>query len=162
MSWRVKLAQKTAPADVQALQDLFERHDAAVRVLMEEDISKKMRAELQWGVHRANYEKNRSIYERGVSERGMRYLVKHNLVDAKLIAKWKKPGYERLCSTAAVTTSNTNMGTVSICRVPLRCRQPEQVRPSVLTGCVTCATEDDGPIWWNEEPPERVLTWVFC
>ena len=40
------------------------------------------------------------------------------LVDAALIAKWKKPGYERLCSTYVINTKNYKFGTVSICRVP--------------------------------------------
>lgn len=36
------------------------------------------------------------------------------------MAKWKKPGYERLCSTYVINTKNYKFGTVSICRVSLR------------------------------------------
>lgn len=39
------------------------------------------------------------------------------LVDGPLMAKWKKPGYERLCSTYVINTKNYKFGTVSICRV---------------------------------------------
>lgn len=39
------------------------------------------------------------------------------LVDGPLMAKWKKPGYERLCSTYVINSKNYKFGTVSICRV---------------------------------------------
>ena len=46
------------------------------------------------------------------------YCVNNKIVDPALIAKWKKPGYERLCSTYAINPRNYKFGTVSICRVP--------------------------------------------
>lgn len=42
--------------------------------------------------------------------------VPQKLVDGPLMAKWKKPGYERLCSTYVINTKNYKFGTVSICR----------------------------------------------
>jgi bud site selection protein 31 len=48
------------------------------------------------------------------------------LVDAALIAKWKKPGYERLCSTYVINPSNYKFGTTSICRVPYKDRSGDQ------------------------------------
>eukprot|EP00339_Tiarina_fusa_P017235 CAMPEP_0117018298 /NCGR_PEP_ID=MMETSP0472-20121206/14172_1 /TAXON_ID=693140 ORGANISM="Tiarina fusus, Strain LIS" /NCGR_SAMPLE_ID=MMETSP0472 /ASSEMBLY_ACC=CAM_ASM_000603 /LENGTH=63 /DNA_ID=CAMNT_0004722915 /DNA_START=316 /DNA_END=504 /DNA_ORIENTATION=- len=42
-----------------------------------------------------------------ISKQCYDYCLAQKYVDAALIAKWKKPGYERLCS-----------GTTSICRVP--------------------------------------------
>ena len=46
------------------------------------------------------------------------YCVEQKLCDAALVAKWRKPGYERLCSTMAINSKNSKFGTVSICRVP--------------------------------------------
>uniref|UniRef100_A0A914RG54 Protein BUD31 homolog n=1 Tax=Parascaris equorum TaxID=6256 RepID=A0A914RG54_PAREQ len=40
------------------------------------------------------------------------------LADAKLIAKWKKQGYENLCCLRCIQTRDTNFGTNCICRVP--------------------------------------------
>lgn len=37
------------------------------------------------------------------------------------MAKWKKPGYERLCSTYVINTKNYKFGTTSICRVSPLC-----------------------------------------
>lgn len=44
-------------------------------------------------------------------------LLSQKLVDGPLMAKWKKPGYERLCSTYVINSKNYKFGTVSICRV---------------------------------------------
>jgi bud site selection protein 31 len=46
------------------------------------------------------------------------YCITNKIVDAPLIAKWKKAGYERLCSTYVINPRNYKFGTVSICRVP--------------------------------------------
>ena len=46
-------------------------------------------------------------------------------------------------------TRDTNFGTVSSCRVPLRKRNPAQWGANVRTGCVSCCSGDKGaPIWW--------------
>merc|ERR1712146_546310 len=71
--------------------------------------------------------------------------------DGPLIAKWKKKGYEYLCSSLAIDKSASNFGTTSICRVPLNKRsQEQQVLPALSIGCVSCASCDKGaPIWWD-------------
>lgn len=45
------------------------------------------------------------------------FLPPQKLGDGPLMAKWKKPGYERLCSTYVINSKNYKFGTVSICRV---------------------------------------------
>ena len=74
------------------------------------------------------------------------------LVHAALISKWRKPGYEILCSMSAIQRSGTNFGTTSICRVPLA-QRAGQIMPSVTTGCVSCVSGDGidgGPVWWTD------------
>ena len=83
------------------------------------------------------------------------WLVREKVADGALIAKWRKPGYEFLCSLLAIQRSGTNFGTTALCRVPLRQRTEQQrVNPSAQTGCVSCASCDagrhDGPIWWDQ------------
>ncbi|GAX19287.1 hypothetical protein FisN_4Lh136 [Fistulifera solaris] len=63
------------------------------------------------------------------------------MVDAALIAKWKKKGYERLCSTYVINPSNYKFGTTSICRVPWFDRSEEQKKAQdPTTGCRGCAS----------------------
>lgn len=46
------------------------------------------------------------------------FLVKEKIADGALIAKWRKPGYEILCSMLAIQKGNHNFGTTSHCRYP--------------------------------------------
>jgi len=79
--------------------------------------------------------------------------VREKIADGGLIAKWRKPGYENLCSMLAIQKSDHNFGTTSICRVPIGSRAGQQLMsPDVKIGCISCASGDGvngGPIWWN-------------
>ena len=70
-------------------------------------------------------------------------------MDAALVAKWKKQGYETLCSLTAIQTRDTAHGTTSLCRVPISKRRADAIRPSQTTGCISCCSGDGGPIWWD-------------
>jgi hypothetical protein len=76
-----------------------------------------------------------------INKRVYDYCIKNKLVDPALIAKWKKTGYERLCSTYVINSNNYKFGTTSICRVPLKDRSPEQLLAmDPTTGCRGCAS----------------------
>ena len=81
------------------------------------------------------------------------YLCREKVADQALISKWRKPGYENLCSLLSIQKGDTNFGTASICRVPMASRAPQQqLTPNVKTGCISCVSGDGqngGPIWWN-------------
>ena len=114
----------------------------------------KRRNEGTWEVTRIHWERNRFVFEefyrrKAISRELFDWLCQCKLADRNLIAKWRKPGYEQLCSLQAIQTRDTNFGTVSQCRVPLKKRNPQQWGPSVRTGCVSCVSGDKGaPIWW--------------
>lgn len=99
------------------------------------------------------------------------FLVREKIADGALISKWRKPGYEILCSMLAIQRGNHNFGTTSHCRVPMKKRAPQQkITPDVQTGCICCASGDGrfgGPIWWNtpmedteETAAENRAVWV--
>eukprot|EP00978_Attheya_sp_CCMP212_P016096 scaffold41918_cov45-Attheya_sp.AAC.1 len=80
-----------------------------------------------------------------ISRKVYDYCVKNKVVDAALVAKWKKPGYERLCSTYVINPANYKFGTTSICRVPLKDRSEMQTQAQdPTTGCLGCASGKDG------------------
>lgn len=68
------------------------------------------------------------------------YCINNKLIDAALIAKWKKPGYEKLCSTYAINTQNSKYGSVSICRVPAKSLSAGQAVEDQTTGCRGCGS----------------------
>jgi bud site selection protein 31 len=67
-----------------------------------------------------------------------------------LIAKWKKPGYERLCSTYVINPRNYKFGTVSICRVPKHSLAPGTEIEDPMTGCRGCASGSSSNIFGNK------------
>jgi bud site selection protein 31 len=112
--------------------------------------------ELTWAVTKYHWLRNRYIYEcrykkNKISKELFDFLVRNKVADGALISKWRKRGYEFLCSLLAIDKTSSNFGTVSICRVPLKNRSEEQqILPAVTTGCVSCASCDKGaPIWWD-------------
>jgi len=71
------------------------------------------------------------------------YLVREKIADGALISKWRKPGYEILCSMLAIQKGNHNFGTTSHCRVPMKQRSSQQrITPDVQSGCISCASGD--------------------
>lgn len=151
---------RKAPPGVELITDKLEEFEARTREALNTPIDDKRRNELSWPMHRIHYEKNRYLYDmhhkhKRISKKLLDYLIREKLADGKLMAKWRKPGYERLCSLLAITKSNTNFRTVSVCRTPLKDRTG-QILPNVMTGCVSCASGDGGPIWWNDPIPDIV------
>jgi bud site selection protein 31 len=115
------------------------------------------KTESQWPVHQINWQKSRYIYDmyyvhHKISRIVYDYCIKNKLVDAALIAKWKKPGYERLCSTYVINPRNYKFGTVSICRVPTHCLADGTEIEDATTGCRGCASGsgNSGNIFGNK------------
>lgn len=107
------------------------------------------KSESQWPVHQINWQKSRYVYDmfyvfNRISREVYDYCIKNKIVDAALIAKWKKPGYERLCSTYVINPRNYKFGTVSICRVPKHCLAAGTVIEDAVTGCHGCASGPGG------------------
>ena len=101
------------------------------------------RVESAWPVHQINWQKSRYIYDlyytyHRISREIYDYCIENKIIDAALIAKWKKPGYERLCSTFAINTKNSKYGTVSICRVPSS--MLDGPVENQTNGCLGCAS----------------------
>eukprot|EP00659_Diplonema_papillatum_P008945 gene8945-13848_t len=110
----------------------------------------RRKVEAQWPVHQISWQRTRYIYDlyhryKRIPKPVYDYCIKNKLIDAALVAKWKKPGYERLCSTHTINPNNYNFGSVSICRVPRYELGPDH--PMVedkFTGCRGCASGRGG------------------
>lgn len=82
-------------------------------------------------------------YER-ISRALYEWCIREKIADGGLIAKWKKPGYEKLCSTYVINPRNYNFGTSSICRVPKHELPPDKFVVDVHCGCLGCASGSGG------------------
>lgn len=111
--------------------------------------------ESQWPIHQINWQKSRYVYDmyytfKRISKDVYDYCINNKIVDSALIAKWKKPGYERLCSTYVINPKNYKFGTVSICRVPKQCLAPGTEIEDPTTGCRGCASGSSHNIFGNK------------
>lgn len=160
MAWRLRAQLRQAPGDVDAVADALEEFEARMREATAAPRGNAMNAALTWPVHKLHFEKNRFLHDaryvhKTIDDGLLKYLVKVKVADGALLAKWRKPGYDSVCSMAVLTKSNTNFGTVGICRTPLKDRSG-QIMPNVQTGCVCCVSGSGGPIWWDDPVPDIV------
>ncbi|KAF1333314.1 G10-like protein, partial [Globisporangium splendens] len=137
------------PAGYEYIQPVMDALERELREKMNEPHEGKRKCEALWPVHQINWQRSRYVYDmfykyKRISREVYDYCVRMKLVDANLIAKWKKPGYERLCSTFAINTKNYNYGTVSICRVPKHQLSDDQVIQEKHSGCRGCASGPGG------------------
>lgn len=141
--WKTK---HNPPAGFDAVQGVLEALDNELRDKVKETDAKQRKTQAMWPVHQINWQKTRYVYDmyakhQRISREVYQYCIDQKLIDAALIAKWKKPGYERLCSTYVINPANYKFGTTSICRVPWKDRSPEQRGVAdPTTGCLGCAT----------------------
>lgn len=150
----------------EAIESVIEGFEQQMKDAVAEDHAGKRKAETTWRVHRIHFEKNRFIFDlmykqKALSRELYDYMVRQKIADGALIAKWRKPGFNNLCSMLAIQKGDSNFGTTAFCRVPLHARGPNgALSPSVRTGCISCADNDavnGGPIWWNTPLPEDFL-----
>jgi bud site selection protein 31 len=137
---------KKPPKGFNYLVPVLSALENELRDKVRESNAGKRNTESMWPVHQINWQRSRYVYDMyythgKISKKVYDYCIKNKLVDAGLIAKWKKPGYERLCSTYVINPNNYKFGTTSICRVPLKDRSPEQMTAQdPTTGCRGCSS----------------------
>lgn len=138
--------KKKVPPGFDYVEPILDALENELRDQVKESNEGKRKTESLWPVHQINWQKSRYIYDlfytyKRISRQVYDYCIDQKLVDAALIAKWKKPGYERLCSTYVINPTNYKFGTTSICRVPLFDRSEEQrAAQDPTTGCRGCAS----------------------
>lgn len=182
---RRRLKGKKAPKGWLQMEEAIEDFEQQMKEAVNEDHLGKRKCQVTWKVHRIHWEKNRFIYDLMYVRKAITkelvcsyfvelmcidglvpavtfihlqfdWLSKEKIADAALIAKWRKPGYEFLCSMLAIQKNGHNFGTTSHCRVPLKNRAAAQrVTPDVNTGCVSCAS--CAPFFFLLPPPAKVL-----
>lgn len=69
---------------------------------------------------------------------------KMKLIDVALCSKWKKQGYEKLCSTFAINPKNFQFNGVDICRVPKQKLRDGTIVESRYNGCLGCCSGKGG------------------
>ncbi|EEB07145.1 G10 protein [Schizosaccharomyces japonicus yFS275] len=107
--------------------------------------SKKTKSEALAPIFRIHHQRSRYVYDlyykrEAISTELYEWLLKQNYADANLIAKWKKPGYEKLCCLKCIQTSESKFGSTCICRVPKAKLGKDTHVECVHCGCHGCAS----------------------
>lgn len=107
----------------------------------------KRKPESIWPILRVHHQMSRYIYElyykkKQIAKDLYDYCLRERYADDKLIAKWKKPGYEKLCCLMCIQQKNHNFKTTCICRVPKDKLEEGKVVECIHCGCRGCASCD--------------------
>ncbi|KAF5953993.1 hypothetical protein HYC85_006849 [Camellia sinensis] len=106
----------------------------------------KRKCETLWPIFKIAHQKSRYIFDlyhrrKEISKELYEFCLDQGYADCNLIAKWKKPGYERLCCLRCMQPRDHNFQTTCVCRVPKHLRE-EKVIECVHCGCRGCASGD--------------------
>uniref|UniRef100_A0A7C9B846 Protein BUD31 homolog n=1 Tax=Opuntia streptacantha TaxID=393608 RepID=A0A7C9B846_OPUST len=106
----------------------------------------KRKCETLWPIFKIAHQKSRYVFDlyyrrNEISKELYEFCLDQGYADRNLIAKWKKPGYERLCCLRCIQPRDHNFGTTCVCRVPKHLRE-EKVVECVHCGCRGCASGD--------------------
>ena len=146
-----KFARKgKPPPGYDYLEPVLEALENELRDKVNEPHEGKRKVESLWPVHQINWQRTRYVYDmhykyKKIDKKVWDYCCRNKIIDENLAKKWRKPGYERLCSTYVINTRNYNFGTVSICRVPPSSLGESSVVECPTTGCRGCASSSDAP-----------------
>ncbi|XP_057426732.1 protein BUD31 homolog 2-like [Lotus japonicus] len=104
----------------------------------------KRKCETLWPIFKIAHQKSRYIFDlyhrrNEISKELYEFCLDQGYADRNLIAKWKKPGYERLCCLTCMQPRDHNFATTCVCRVPKQLRE-EKVIECVHCGCKGCAS----------------------
>jgi bud site selection protein 31 len=107
----------------------------------------KRKPESLWPILRIHHQRSRYIYElfkmkKQISKTLYEWCLREGYADSGLIAKWKKPGYEKLCCLMCIQQKNHNYGTTCICRVPKDKLEENKNIECVHCGCRGCSSGD--------------------
>mmetsp|Transcript_14576 Transcript_14576/g.23723 ORF Transcript_14576/g.23723 Transcript_14576/m.23723 type:complete len:224 (-) Transcript_14576:352-1023(-) len=141
--------KRKAPAGFDTLEPTLDALRDELRDRMEDPVEGVKKAETLWPVHQINWQRSRYVYDmyykyKKISKKVYDYCIEQKLVDAALIAKWKKRGYEKLCSTYVINPQNYPYGTTSKCRVPVTLEERDPNFRDHTTGCRGCFTGRGG------------------
>ncbi|RKP10497.1 maternal g10 transcript [Thamnocephalis sphaerospora] len=135
------------PAGFEDIEETLQEFQKKMRDVENEPHEGKRKAESIWPVFRLHHQRSRYVYElffkrRAISRELYNYLLKEGYADANLIAKWKKPGFEKLCCLRCIQSRDTNFGTACVCRVPRSNLEEGKVVECVHCGCRGCSSTD--------------------
>ncbi|CAD6229038.1 unnamed protein product [Miscanthus lutarioriparius] len=128
---KIKTSRVKYPEGWELIEPTIRELDAKMREAENDPHDGKRKCEALWPIFRISHQRSRYIYDlyyrrKEISKELYEFCLDQGYADRNLIAKWKKPGYERLCCLRCIQTRDHNFATTCVCRVPKHLRE-EQV-----------------------------------
>lgn len=144
---KIRRKRMKFPDDWDAVADTLAELEDKMRDAEEAPSEAKRANESAWEIFRIHHQRSRYIYDmyyrkREISRDCYEFCLREGYADENLIAKWKKPGYERLCCLRCIQTKDTNYGSTCICRVPKKDLDKGSVVECHHCGCRGCSSGD--------------------
>ncbi|KAJ1677621.1 Component of the SF3b subcomplex of the U2 snRNP [Spiromyces aspiralis] len=138
---------KRPPEGWDDIEPKLQEFEAKMREAENEPHEDKRKSQSTWKITQIHHQRSRYVHDlfykrKAISRELYDYLLKHRYADANLIAKWKKPGYEKLCCLQCIQATDTNYGTTCICRVPKSQLEEGRVVECTKCGCRGCSSKD--------------------
>ncbi|VDM97658.1 unnamed protein product [Thelazia callipaeda] len=141
---RLRRLRKQPPEGWDLIEPTLDEFEAKMREAETDPHEGKRKTETLWPIFKIHHQRSRYIYDlyykrQVISKTLYQFCLDTKLADEKLIAKWKKQGYENLCCLRCIQTKDTNFGTNCICRVPKSKLDVGRVVECVHCGCRGCS-----------------------
>ncbi|KAH9687513.1 protein BUD31 [Citrus sinensis] len=143
---KVKTNRVKIPEGWELIEPTLRELQAKMREAENDPHDGKRKCETLWPIFKIAHQKSRYIFDlyyrrKEISKELYEFCLDQGYADRNLIAKWKKPGYERLCCLRCMQPRDHNFQTTCVCRVPKNLRE-EKVIECVHCGCRGCASGD--------------------
>ncbi|KAL3527730.1 hypothetical protein ACH5RR_012386 [Cinchona calisaya] len=143
---KVKTNRVQYPEGWELIEPTLNELQAKMREAENDPNDAKRKCEALWPIFKIAHQKSRYIFDlyhrrKEISKELYEFCMDQGYADRNLIAKWKKPGYERLCCLRCMQPRDHNFQTTCVCRVPKHLRE-EKVIECMHCGCRGCASGD--------------------
>ncbi|KAG9451478.1 hypothetical protein H6P81_011443 [Aristolochia fimbriata] len=143
---KITTSRTKYPQGWELIEPTLRELEAKMREAENDPHDGKRKCETLWPIFRISHQRSRYIFDlyyrqQEISKELYEFCLDQGYADRNLIAKWKKPGYERLCCLRCIQPRDHNFATTCICRVPKHLRE-EKVIECVHCGCHGCASGD--------------------
>jgi bud site selection protein 31 len=141
------LKSKKPPAGWETIVPTLLELYQSMREAENEPHAGKRKPESTWKIIKIHHHMTRYVYElyqftKQITKDLLNYCIQEKWADKFLMAKWKKPGYEKLCCLQCIQQKNHIFGTTCICRVPKDKMEEGKVVECLHCGCRGCASSD--------------------
>lgn len=141
------LKTKKAPEGFEDILPVLDEFAKQMKDAENSPMDAQRKIENYWKITQINHQRSRYIYnlfyaKKEISRDLYNFLLEERYADDKLIAKWKKEGYEKLCCLSCIVKRDSNYKTTCICRVPRADLDEGKLIMCKNCGCRGCASSD--------------------